>query len=66
LNLSETYFFVEDEIWEVFDHVELYDDDDIYQITQNEDGTLSFIMRFYNGGINLTECIEEEIIKLKK
>jgi hypothetical protein len=66
LNLSETYFFVEDEIWEAFDHVKLDGDDDIYQITQNEDGTLSFIMRFYNGGTCLTECIEEEIIELKK
>ena len=66
LNLSETYFFIGNEIWEAFDHVELDGYDDIYHLTQNGDGTLTFIMRFYNGGTNLTECIEEEIIKLKK
>ena len=54
------------EIWEAFDHTELDADDDIYQLTLNEDGTLSFVMRFYNGGTNLSECIEEEILKLKK
>jgi hypothetical protein len=41
-------------------------DDGIYQLTPNEDGTLSFTMRFYNGGTCLSECIEEELLKLNK
>ena len=65
LNLYEKYFFVNGEIWEAFDHIELDADDDIYQLTPNEDGTLSFTMRFYNGGTHLSECIEEELEKLK-
>ena len=66
LDLYETYFFVNGEIWEAFDHTELNDDDDIYQLIPNEDGTLSFVMRFYNGGTNLSECIKEELKNLKK
>jgi hypothetical protein len=57
---------VNGEIWEAFDHIELDADDDIYQLTLNEDGTLSFTMRFYNGGTHLSECIEEELLKLNK
>ena len=65
LDLYETYFFINDEIWEAFDHKEL-GDDDIYKMTPNPDGTISFTMRFYNGGTNLQECITEELRKLNK
>jgi hypothetical protein len=65
LDFYETYFFVNGEIWEAFDHTELDADSDLYQLTPNEDETLSFTMRFYNGGTNLSECIEAELKKLK-
>jgi hypothetical protein len=63
-NHYEEFFFVDDEIWEIFDHTEL-DDDDIYEMTPNPDGTVSFTMRFYNGGTCLCECIEEGLANLK-
>ncbi len=66
MDLYEKYFFVNGEIWESFDHTELDGDEDIYQLTPNPDGTLSFVMRFYNGGTCLSECIEEELLKLNK
>ena len=53
------------EIWEAIEHQEL-EDDDIYQLTPNSDGTISFTMRFYNGGTCLSECIEEGLEQLKK
>lgn len=65
LDLYETYFFANDEIWEVFDHTAL-DDDDIYEMTPNSDGTISFTMRFYNGGTCLGECIEDGLERLNK
>jgi hypothetical protein len=65
LDLYEKIFFVNGEIWESFEHKEL-DDDDIYEMEQNEDGSISFTMRFYNGGTCLSECIEEGLEKLKK
>jgi hypothetical protein len=59
------YFIVNDIIWEIFEHEEKDDSDDIYELKPNADGTLSFIMKFYNGGTCLSECIEEELEKLK-
>ena len=61
----EEYFIVNGVIWEVFDHVEDDDYNDIYKITDNKDGTYSFIMKFYNGGTCLTECMEEQLEKIK-
>jgi hypothetical protein len=60
----EKYFFTESEIWEAFEHIEGDDGDDIYHMQKNEDGTISFVMRFYNGGTCLTECIEEGLEKI--
>jgi hypothetical protein len=63
-NVYETYFFVNDAVWEVFDHTEF--EDDIYKMVPNADGTISFIMSFYNGGTCLSECIEEGLLKYKQ
>jgi uncharacterized protein with von Willebrand factor type A (vWA) domain len=38
---------------------------DLYEMEPNTDGTVSFTMRFYNGGTCLSECIEEGLEKLK-
>jgi len=62
--LGETYYVVKGQLWEVFEHKEEEDDEDIYKLTPNPDGTYSFIMKFYNGGTCLSECIEEELEKL--
>lgn len=64
LDFNEKFFFVNDEIWEVFDHKEL--DDDIYEMISYPDGTVSFTMRFYNGGTYLSECIEVGLRQLNK
>lgn len=66
LDFYEKFFFVNDEIWEVLDHRDLDYDDDIYEMTPNPDGTISFVMRFYNGGTNLQECIAKGLKKINK
>jgi len=63
-NFYEKYFIINNVIWEVFDHIEKDASDDIYEITKNTDGTLSFIMKFYNGGTCLSECIEEGLARI--
>jgi hypothetical protein len=63
---QEKYFFVKEEIWEAFDHKEFDDSDDIDVLTENEDGTLTFIQQFYNGGTCLSECLEEALERLNK
>lgn len=57
------YFVVGEDVWEAFEHTELEDGDDVEIITSNEDGTLSFIMQFYNGGTCLSEMIEDGLKK---
>ena len=59
-NISyEKYFIVNNVVWEAIEHTEIDEGDDISIITPNADGTLSFIMQFYNGGTCLSEIIEE-------
>jgi hypothetical protein len=65
LNLYEKYFFVNGEIWEAFEHIENDGFDDIDIMIPNEDGTITFIQQFYNGGTCLSEVIEEGLEKLK-
>lgn len=55
------YFFIGDEVYEMFDHTELEDGGDIDILTPNSDGTYSFVMQFYNGGTCLSEMIEDAI-----
>jgi len=65
---SEThnkYFFTDDEVWEAIEHKSVDDDGDIYFLQPNEDGTLTFVYRFYNGGTCLSECLEDDLAKLK-
>ena len=66
LDFYETYFFIDGEIWEILDHKDLDYDADIVEMTPNPDGTISFIMRFYNGGTDLNECITQGLKKLNK
>lgn len=59
------YHAIDGEIWEVFDH-KLVDERDIDLIVPNPDGTLTFMMQFYNGGTCLSECLEEGISRHNK
>ena len=60
-----TYFFVNDDVYEKFEHIEIEEGDDIDVLTPNNDGTYSFVMQFYNGGTYLGEMIEDALKKLK-
>jgi hypothetical protein len=61
----EKYFIVNGNIYEAFDHKE-FDYEDIYYLKDNGDNTFDFVMKFYNGGTCLEECIEEELEKILK
>lgn len=47
---------IKDKLYEITDAE--YEDDDIYEMYPNEDGSYSYVMRFYNGGTCLSECLE--------
>lgn len=50
------YIVLNDKIYKIDDKE--YEDDDIYEMYPNEDGSYSYVMRFYNGGTCLSECLE--------
>ena len=62
---NNKYFIVGDEIWEVIEHIKNDGFDDIDVMIPNEDGTITFVQQFYNGGTYLGEVIEEGIENLK-
>lgn len=60
----EKFFINGNEVWEVIEHQEI-GEDDISKMILNGDGTIIFVMQFYNGGTCLSEMIEEGLEKLK-
>lgn len=64
-HFGDEYLITDTEVYEKFDNVEV-EDDYVYHIQENPDGTLSYVMRFYNGGTCLSECLEESIEELNK
>lgn len=62
-DVYEKYFVVNDEVWELFDHMQPDSWDGIH-IVDNKDGTYSFSTTFYNGGTYLNEVLEEAISDL--
>jgi hypothetical protein len=65
LESNNKYFFVDDEVWEVIEHIESQSGDDIDIMMPNADGTITFVQQFYNGGTCLSECIEDGIKRIK-
>jgi hypothetical protein len=67
-NCYDTYLQVNNELFCIIESEENRDAGDSYCIlTENQDGTISFSTRFYNGGTCLTEMIQYELEnKLKK
>ena len=61
----DEYFIINENVWEVFDHIESEDGYADIMIP-NPDGTITFFMEFYNGGTCLTEMIEEGLERLNK
>jgi len=63
---SDTIVKVNGMFYEILDHVSARDEQDIMEATENPDGTISFILQFYNGGCGFEEALEcalEETIK---
>jgi hypothetical protein len=60
------FFIVDNTIWEVIEHIENEDGEDIDVMIPNSDGTITFVQQFYNGGTCLSECIENGLKELNK
>ncbi len=56
--------YINDTIYELLVHKEV-DDGDISYGSKNEDGTIDFVLQFYNGGTYFEECFQEVVEKIK-
>lgn len=54
-----------EDIWEIIEDEEEDDYEELMILTPNNDGTLSFVAQYYNGGTYLEEMIENGLKKLK-
>lgn len=63
---DEQYYAGVHSLWKTVEHKELDADDDINDLKENQDGTISFTTRFYNGGGCLSEMLETGLRKIGK
>ena len=70
-NVNKYYIESESEYYDILDgdtlieyveHREYDEDDNLVEFTKNEDGTIDFLIRFYNGGC----CLQEALSLYKK
>lgn len=61
---NQKYFLVKGSLYEVIEHQK---EEDYYwnKLIPNLDGTITFLMGFYNGGTDFTECLEESLKDLE-
>lgn len=60
----EEYFIHGEDLYQAIEHKEQDEYDDINEYQLNEDGTISFVTKFYNGGASLSEMIGKGLSEL--
>ena len=60
-NLSNWYIILNNKLYRIDDNE--VDDDYYCNITEHDDGSYTYVARFYNGGTCLRECLENELNK---
>lgn len=58
------YVLLDDRIYEVVEINDL-EDCNIYELHDNKDGTMNFVLSYYNGGESFDEAIEEAYERMK-
>ncbi len=53
-------------VYKVIKSVEVDPDDDVYDASLNEDGTIDYFLRYYNGGCSFEEALLEAIERMEK
>lgn len=59
------YIITGTEIYEVIE-TEDFSYDDIFEASKNPDGTISFVLSYYNGGCSFSEAIQEALENMKE
>lgn len=62
---DDKYVLLNDIVFEIINDKDL-EDDDIFELTKNEDGTYSYLLRYYNGGCGFEEALETAYDNMKE
>lgn len=63
--VKEEYFIQGENLYRVIDHVESDNEEYFMKLTKNDDGSISFMGQFYNGGTCFSEMLEEALDELQ-
>ena len=58
---SDNVVKIDDNFYEIIEHICLDESDYVGQANDNPDGTISFMLHFYNGGCGFSEALEGAI-----
>lgn len=61
---KEVGVIVDNVIYEIINIINL-EEGDIFDVRRQSDGTIDFILRYYNGGCSFTEAMEEAFQKME-
>lgn len=61
--LGDTFPIINDVLYEVVEDKNL-DDYDLFEASENKDGTIDYTLRYYNGGCGFEEALETAIDKM--
>jgi hypothetical protein len=59
--VKDEYFIQGENLYRVIDHVESDNEEYFMKLTNNDDGSISFMGQFYNGGTCFSEMLEEAL-----
>ena len=62
---DDKYIIHNNNVYEVVEDVKNYGED-IYCAIDNGDGTISYVLSYYNGGCGFTEAIQESLDNIKR
>lgn len=65
LDYQDKFAFVGDKLYEMMDYKDI-SDEDICDASRNSDGSISFVVRYYNGGCGFDEVLEDAVEELSK
>lgn len=65
IDLTDRFIFVNDDLYEVLEK-EDFDSCDIFEGTENNDGSISVLLQYYNGGCGFSEAVGYAINKMNK
>lgn len=63
--ICHNYVIIDKSIYKIKNTEEMDSSEDIYNASQNEDGSLNFEVKFYSAGCSLEEAIEQAVRSLE-